>query len=372
MANSDNSDNSDIFYLTVFSLLSSCAWDLSINRDWFVKTNNHGVMRCMFMWHNWELLVTPWKTRRTHKRMHIHSHTVATLSWKRCTSFLPLSWVRSETCLSFAVPTPGSHHKFWKWVHSSLKGRNVIEGQGKREKHMNTDKLHKKGKDKETEGEWKRERVAFWVDVSQVTGVGTRMWKLNGTGLWSWAPQSNEKPTEQPPVMDEALRSLGPDRFWESARAVSGPDKEIRGAPVRASSAAPLTFEVTGGALSCGVFCQSDNHYLHCGKTMMLTRALESHPPFWTIIGSIQAGKCPAFQANYQQTGTRQLRQQTERVLYRMVPLKNWVWGHLSKYLQLKPSFKKRQTENDYTALIQHTISCTFPHLDFQRHSSYT
>lgn len=31
--------------------------------------------------------------------------------------------------------------------------------------------------------------------------------------------------------MDEALHSPSPDRFWESAWAVSGPDKEIKGEP---------------------------------------------------------------------------------------------------------------------------------------------
>lgn len=41
--------------------------------------------------------------------------------------------------------------------------------------------------------------------------------------------------------MDEALRLPGPDRFWESARAISGPDKEIQ----RRAGAARLAPEVT-------------------------------------------------------------------------------------------------------------------------------
>lgn len=65
-------------------------------------------------------------------------------------------------------------------------------------------------------------------------------------------------------MMDEPLKPPELDRFWESAQPVSGPDKEIRGAPAKP---APLdSCRGDRAALSCSVFPQPDGHYLHQGE----------------------------------------------------------------------------------------------------------
>lgn len=83
----------------------------------FRNPPNPGLRQTLFLFSNYSLMlclcgVYLGTNSHTIKRKQMHACTETALSWKLCSPSLALSWVSSETCVSFAALTFGSRHNF--------------------------------------------------------------------------------------------------------------------------------------------------------------------------------------------------------------------------------------------------------------------